>query len=164
MKTFSISLLLTAALLASACATNGSKMASASNSPMASPSPNVADVEKTLFQFEQEGAAAMAKNDLSWVEKNLPEDIFYTSADGTVVSKEEMIKSFKNSDFKYESAAVDDMKAHVYGDSAVVTGRLKYSASAKGKHFNAVERWTDTFVKRNGRWEPVATHSSAVKQ
>jgi len=44
------------------------------------------------------------------------------------------------------------MKVRVYGDTAVVTGRGIYKAKYKGVDYSSDERWTDVFVKNNGRW------------
>ena len=37
-------------------------------------------------------------------------------------------------------------------------------AEFKGKDISGQYRWTDTFIKRNGRWQCVATHASNVAQ
>ena len=58
----------------------------------------------------------------------------------------------------------DDMKARVYGDAAVVTGRNTSKETLKGKDISGLYRWTDTWIKEAGRWQCVATHASMIVQ
>jgi ketosteroid isomerase-like protein len=58
----------------------------------------------------------------------------------------------------------DDMKVRIYGDAAVVTGRNTTKETLNGKDTSGQERWTDTWIKKAGRWQCVATHSSNIVQ
>jgi len=48
------------------------------------------------------------------------------------------------------------------GDTAVVTGRSTIKGVRDGKDLIGRERWTDVFVRRDGRWLAVASHSSRI--
>jgi len=52
----------------------------------------------------------------------------------------------------------------VYGDAAVAIGRWEGKGVEKGKPFNDVERFTDTWVKQGGQWRCVASQGSLVKK
>ena len=161
MKTLLIAFTLGACLaLSSACATGHEKAATAANS-MAS-ADSTASVEQALLKFERDGAEAQAKNDLPWAERNLPDDFTYTTADGQMITKSQLLGMIKSGDLKYESVEAGNLKVTVYGDAAVVTGTQTYKAQFKGQPINSHERFTDTFIKRNGHWEPVASHASAI--
>jgi hypothetical protein len=43
-----------------------------------------------------------------------------------------------------------------------VTGRGIYKGKYKGVDFSSNERWIDVFVKKNGRWQFVASHSTNI--
>jgi len=58
----------------------------------------------------------------------------------------------------------DEMKARVYGDAAVVTYRWTSKETFKGQDISGQSRWTDTWVKRAGRWQCVASHGSRIAQ
>jgi len=60
------------------------------------------------------------------------------------------------------SFAWTDMKVHVYGDTAIVTGLNTTKGTFKGKDTSGAYRFTDVFVKRDGRWQVVATRASLV--
>ncbi len=49
-----------------------------------------------------------------------------------------------------------------YGDTAVVHGLETEKSSYKGKDTSGQYRFTDVFVKRNGRWQAIATQVTRV--
>ena len=59
------------------------------------------------------------------------------------------------------TTAADDMKVRVYGDVAIVTGRQTLQGTAKG-YVSGPRRFTDIFVKRNGRWQCAGGQSTLV--
>jgi len=63
---------------------------------------------------------------------------------------------------KFTEFTQDDYKVHVLGDTAIVTGRSTLKGIRDGKNLRGRERWTDVFVRRNGNWQAVASHSSRI--
>jgi len=57
---------------------------------------------------------------------------------------------------------LEDLEAHVYGDAATVTGANVITATYKGQDASDKFRFTDVFVKRDGRWQVVATQGTKV--
>lgn len=57
---------------------------------------------------------------------------------------------------------VDDLRFRVYGDFAVVTGRTRARGEYKGHPYNVRLRFTDTLVRRDGRWQAVSSHASRL--
>jgi hypothetical protein len=49
-----------------------------------------------------------------------------------------------------------------WAEAAAVTGRWTSKETFKGKDISGQSRWTDTFIKRDGRWLCVATHNSRI--
>lgn len=57
----------------------------------------------------------------------------------------------------------EDVRLRIYGDTAVVTGRIVYKAQLGGPvEISFQSRFTDTFLKRQGRWQVVARHYSRL--
>jgi hypothetical protein len=54
------------------------------------------------------------------------------------------------------------LKIRVFAEAAVVTGQVTFKAVRGGKDWSGPERFTDTFVRRDGQWQAVATRSSRV--
>jgi uncharacterized protein (TIGR02246 family) len=105
---------------------------------------------------------ALAKNDLATISSIIADDYIITTSDGKVLDKEQDLAPLKSGDVKFDSAAVEEVKVRIYGDSAVVTGIEIFKVSVKGRSFDVRERFTDVYVKRNGTWRPVAAHSGPV--
>jgi ketosteroid isomerase-like protein len=70
-----------------------------------------------------------------------------------------LVKSLKDA---MTSWVLADMKVRVYGDAAVVTGRCTTKETYKGEGVSGQFQWTDTWVKRAGRWQCVAGRSSEI--
>jgi ketosteroid isomerase-like protein len=106
----------------------------------------------------------LVKLDLAFLDRILADDFMTTSSGGTVFTKAQLIANLKSGGYVFISAMLDDIKVRIYGDVAVVTGRNTVKGTLKGKDFSGQERWTDTFIKRDGRWQAVATHNSTIAQ
>jgi hypothetical protein len=86
-----------------------------------------------------------------------------TYEDGTVVvGKEVNLADAKLTTFS--SVALTDLKVTVYGDAAIATGTFTSRGSYKGTPFDHRGRFTDTWVRLNGKWLCVASHQSLTKK
>jgi ketosteroid isomerase-like protein len=119
-------------------------------------------VEQTLLQLERDWEQATAKNDAAALERILAPEFASTDSDGRLVTRAELFERRKSGRVKFTAFTQDDYKVQVIGDTAIVTGRSTSKLTRDGKDLNERERFTDTFVRRNGRWQAVATHSSRV--
>ncbi len=121
-----------------------------------------ANVEQTLLQLERDWDLANAKNDTAALERILAPEYVTTDSDGRLTTRAETFARRKSGAVKFTAFTSDDHKVHVVGDTAIVTGRSTIKAFRDGKDWSGQERWTDVFVRRNGRWQAVATHSSRI--
>ena len=120
-------------------------------------------VEQSIMRIEHELLTALLKGDASAEERYFADTYIFTDPDGFVQNKSQAIADLKSGDLKLQSATLDDSKVQVYGDTAIVTFSSKDKGTYKGKDISGNTRWTDVFVKKNGRWQVVATHGSPVK-
>lgn len=133
------------------------------SSPAAAPV-KTGSVEQELMNLEQDWAKAYVQHDLVALGRIEADDIIYTDSDGAVMTKAQDLDDVKSGAFVAASFVVDDMKVSVYGDAAVITGRSTIKAQYKGKDGNGQFRWTDTWIRRDGVWQCVASHASKVAQ
>lgn len=81
--------------------------------------------------------------------------------DGRMLTKAQVLEMmFTGSESPIAEAAQDDVEVRTFGDSAVVTGRSTFKARDGSI---VVLRFTDFVVKRNGRWQVVASHATPVR-
>jgi hypothetical protein len=115
-----------------------------------------------LIKLEEGWNDAFVKCDVAFLDRILADDYTDTCDDGTVATKAQDIANLKSGDLKFTSAVNDDYKVRVYGKAAVDTGRITMKAQYKGKDISGQYRWTDTWVKRAGQWQCVASHESKI--
>jgi ketosteroid isomerase-like protein len=118
--------------------------------------------EQTLLQIERDWEQANAKNDQPALDRVLAPEFVSTDADGVLTTKAQEDADRRAGANKNTAFTQDDYKVHVFGDAAVVTGHFAVKGTRAGKAVNEQSRFTDTFVRRNGRWQAVASHSSRV--
>ena len=122
----------------------------------------VANVEQTLLQLVRDWEQANRNNDAAALERILAPEFVSTDSDGRLVTKAEMFARRKSGAVKFTEFTQDDYKVHILGDTAIVTGRSTLKGTRDGKNLSGRERWTDVFVRRNGSWQAVASHSSRI--
>jgi ketosteroid isomerase-like protein len=120
-------------------------------------------VEQKVLQLDRDWARAFVKGDVAAVERIEAADFVFTGPDGSVTGKAEDLSDLKTGNFKAETIELDDLKVHVHGGSAVVTGRstLK-NCKYHGQDVSGQYRFTDVFAKVNGDWHAVASHTTML--
>ena len=121
-------------------------------------------VEQELIKLENDWAQAYLVRDLKTLGRIEAEEWICTAADGTVLSKKDDIGDVASGAFVATVFDMADLKVQVYGDTAVVTGRQTEKATYKGKDASAVHRITDVWIRRDGRWQAIASHLSKLAQ
>lgn len=53
---------------------------------------------------------------------------------------------------------------HFFGDTAVMTHRTTITGKRDGKDFTEMRRSMHVWVKRDGRWQVVATQATPIEQ
>jgi ketosteroid isomerase-like protein len=119
----------------------------------------------TLLYMEREWNDAGKRNDMAWFERNYADDATdISSRSGAIHSKAEEIASMKDDKTTVDSLELSDMNVRVEGNSAIVTGVNRVRGKdAQGQAFDRRVRFTDTYVKRDGRWQVWATQGTLVQ-
>ena len=99
--------------------------------------------------------------DRATMERLMADDYLYTHSNGTVANKAQDIAETISPDSKWTAVKSDDLKVRVYGDVAVITGLGTLTGSAKG-YQPGPRRFTDLWVRRNGRWQSIGGQSTLV--
>jgi ketosteroid isomerase-like protein len=120
--------------------------------------------EQQLVKVENDWSAAVVKHDAASLQGFYADEYVSTDSDGMVRNKAQDIANFTSGATKLASYKLDDLKVHVYGDVAVVTGRNTVKGSLKdtSEDVTGHYRFTDVFVKRGGRWQCVASQGSRI--
>ena len=117
--------------------------------------------EQALIKLEREWNEAGKNRDKAALERILADDYISTDEAGQSNTKEQYIVAITQN-LKVESYTLDDMTVKIYGDTAILIGRWTGTITDKGKDISGVYRFTDTFVKRRGRWVAIATQETRI--
>ena len=121
--------------------------------------------ETELIELQQTLAEAWLAGDRATVERIIAPEWTSTGPDGSTTDRAAVLTQvFETAAHKIRVLEVGNVKARVFGDAAVVTGRTHGVGEFEGFAYDVVIRFTDTFVRREGRWQAVASHASLVQE
>lgn len=121
--------------------------------------------EAELIELQQILANAWLTGDRAMVERLIAPEWSSTGPDGSTTDRASVLAQvFETGVHKIRDLKIDNVKARVFGDAAVVTGRTHGIGEFEGSGYDVVIRFTDTFVRREGRWQAVASHASLVQE
>lgn len=118
-----------------------------------------------LNYMELDWNAAYKAGDAAWIEANYaPNATEVSSRTGALETKAQVIASMKADKSVLESLELSDLNVRIDGNHAVVTGINHVKGrDAAGKPLNTRSRFTDTFVKKDGRWLVWATQGTLIQ-
>src|SRR5580658_1132594 len=79
-------------------------------------------------------------------------------------SQSDALKFARSGRMKFLSYRTSDIHVRVYGDAAVVTGRLQRTRSMNGQEISDDWRFTKTYIRESQKWRVVAFHASEAAQ
>jgi uncharacterized protein (TIGR02246 family) len=119
-----------------------------------------ANAEQVAVQLVTDWINAIPKRDTGRINEVLAEDFVAILPDGRKVSKAEHIQEVTSGSYNPGSFTLDQTKARIFGDTAVVTYYQMEESQADGRKTSGMSAWTDILAKRDGRWQVVAEHGS----
>jgi hypothetical protein len=106
--------------------------------------------------------AAMVAGDTAALETMLGPDLSYTHSNGLVQDRAAFLAALRKGTLRYESMTPSDVRVRLYEPAGVVTGRIDMKVAQGGKENQIAARYTAVYVRRDGRWQLVAWHSSPI--
>jgi ketosteroid isomerase-like protein len=136
----------------------------ASSSTVAQDEADSAARRSRVLAFESAWGIAEKDKDTRALDALLDDSLTYIDYDGTLKTKSDFLAGVRSLWDHREQQVVDSMSAHVYGDTAVVTGIYRVKGIDKGKPYQRRGRFTDTWVNRNGLWVCVASQYTLLSR
>ena len=132
-----------------------------SNRPIARESAKQQTHDQALKDVEIQCAEAFKNRDKDALARILANDFIFTDDEGRVQDKPAYIRA-ATSLITVEWYILDDLATRVAGVAGVVTGRWTGKVTLGDKASGGVFRFTDTFVKRQGRWQVLASQYTRI--
>jgi ketosteroid isomerase-like protein len=121
--------------------------------------------QQEVLQFERDACKAFLDADVAALERVLTPEFTLTLSNGEVSTRADEINELRSGKVHYDVFENYDMLARLYGDDvAVVLGKTRVNGTADGKPFDRVVQFTDTLIKRDGRWQLAAGHVSRIEK
>jgi len=121
------------------------------------------DAERYIVECERQWAESTATGDTSKVEQFLADDFRGVAPDGTFHDKPKEASDTHAEARNFAFSHLNEAKVRFYGDTAVVQGSESWEArSGKPRHGRFI--WTDTWIKRKGKWQVVAAEDVSVSE
>src|SRR5260370_8078743 len=115
-----------------------------------------------LKKMEQERMQAVVKGDTTTLDRMTGNDYFFIDSQGRVRKKQDTLSAIKSGDIKIESTDLDDLDVHVYGNTAVLTGKSVSKGQIGGQDSSGTYRFLRVYVKQGGQWKSVAFQQTKV--
>jgi ketosteroid isomerase-like protein len=118
--------------------------------------------ERYIKEGEAAWAEAASKGDTDTIERVVADDYIGVDPDGNFYNKATELSNTRNDHGAITvSNHVNDINVRFYGDTAVAQGtetwEVRRPAPKRGSYV-----WTDTWIKRNGKWQIVAAEDLTV--
>ena len=121
--------------------------------------------QQEVLQFEADACKAFLDADVAALERVLTPDFTLTLSNGDVSTRADEINELHSGKVHYDVFENYDMLARLYGENmAVVLGKTHVKGTSEGKPFDRVVQFTDTLIKRDGRWQLAAGHVSRLEK
>jgi ketosteroid isomerase-like protein len=108
-----------------------------------------------ICESEAGWASSVASGDTSVVKRILAEDFIGVDPDGSHYRKAKMVADTARAPSYFTSNRINDVIVRFYGDVAIAQGSETWHRK-KGTPPDGRFVWTDTWLKRNGKWQILA--------
>jgi ketosteroid isomerase-like protein len=124
---------------------------------------STAGAERYIKESERLWAESSATGDTPFVERIVAEDFVGVDPDGGFYDKAKEIADTRESPKEFISNHVNEVKVRFYGDTAIAQGSESWvrrtQTPLRGRYV-----WTDTWIRRKGKWQIVAAEDLMVPE
>ena len=116
--------------------------------------------EAKVRVLEKKWADSYKHRKIELLSSLLAEDFVITVEDGATYSKPGYITHSADPSVHIDVAELSDLKVHMHGNTAVVTGAYHEKGRQDGKAYEYNDRLTDVWLKNEGTWQVISSHYS----
>lgn len=122
--------------------------------------------EDEVRRVEREWLDAYEQRDSEAMQRIVADDFIIYFLDGATQTKNDilaMLERGRAASRPSPKFVTEDVRARAYGETVILTGRVvTISKRADGTERREASRYTDTYVRRDGRWQVVSSHLGNV--
>jgi ketosteroid isomerase-like protein len=121
---------------------------------------SVAEDQKTVAALDTQYQAAVKHNDADTMDRILADDFVLVTGSGKSYTKADLLNEARSGKTRYEIQDDTDQTVRVWGDTAVITAKLRAKGATDGKPFDKTVWFSDTYVRTPAGWRYVFGQSS----
>jgi ketosteroid isomerase-like protein len=122
-----------------------------------------AGAQSRIVALEKAWNQAYKLGDRKALDELLDERIVIVNDDGSLQNKADFLSSIKKSNSQEQQVTPESITVHVYGNAATATGVFRAKGTEGGKSYLRRERFVDTWVNKDGRWQCAAASATTIR-
>jgi ketosteroid isomerase-like protein len=122
-----------------------------------------AESEHFIVESERQWAESLASGETTHVEQFVADDFVGVDPDGKLYDKAQEISETQREFKNYAYNHLNEVKVRFFGDTAVAQGSESWERRTGEPKFGRFV-WTDTWIRRNGRWQVVAAEDLTIPE
>ena len=126
------------------------------------PAPSEQAAAGMVTQLEQRFTTALLKKDDVTLGDLLADDLVHISFDGQVAGKVEYMAFFKQGAWQYRKYEPTNVKVKVFGQTAVVTGRVNREIVINGQETIGAFAFTHVWSRSGDRWHLTSSQVTTI--
>ncbi len=130
--------------------------------PALAVTPKDAGVESTLKHQADAWDLAIIHKDRKAIEANISARFMQIGSDGNKADKPGFVATLMDERLSISPYTVEDFQIRVFGEAALLTGTTDMHGSWSGKPFTSHYRYTDVYVRENGKWRVVNVQTTPI--
>ena len=117
-----------------------------------------------ILDLDGEWNEAYSRLDCAALDRIIADDWVGIDGAGLVITKSELLTRVASNTSFLDPYKFDEIALRVFGDAAIVTGRLSGQMRDSDGTHDVNQRYMRVYVKRNERWQAVATQVTKIKE
>ena len=121
--------------------------------------------ELEVRKVEREWLDAYERRDVEAIKRFLADEFKLTRSNGSVQTKADVLADLNNPQEpgRVVKFSTEDVQSRVEGEDVILTGRFILAGGPDGQTRIMQARYTDRYVKRDGRWQVVASQMARIR-
>jgi ketosteroid isomerase-like protein len=115
-----------------------------------------------LMRLEAEWNTAHVEGDAATLGRIFADDLVVAVPGMRLMNKADSLGMFTAGRMKFDRYESSDTQPRIYGDTAIVIGRIRRTRTIAGKTVDDDWRFTKVYLRRSGGWQVVSFHASNV--
>jgi uncharacterized protein (TIGR02246 family) len=125
----------------------------------------LSQAEQEVRKLERDWLDAYEQHDTEAMDRVVADDFRLTQSGGAEQTKSDILaalKATRDAARPEPKFSTEDVESRVEGDKVILTGRFIQRMGRDGQSRTMEARYTDTYVKRQGRWQVVASQLTPI--